>query len=483
MHHGPKLLAAASYCSTPRSSRAGNALLQRELQRASSPLRVLRIVGENLHLLDARNVSLALEKLAAQPERHDSGRMHLPLRRRAAADVELEEVPSWASGQSEVSETFPKLLDCVADVVTLLESKELAKLCSSLSRLRVKEESLWSSVMAEVAQRLSREEFSELDISESFRAMAVAKAALSQSLPYEMADRMQVANWMSPHSSAVVTHAMVTAKHVPSADFLLAVHARCISSEATEDTLKLLASASTAWPEDGEKRHALVVALTEEVLRREPVPSTCRAVLWAVARSHTVLDAVDVDVRRLIHEASQGLPQAPSAELAALASAAATAAAAGRVGIDVAQQVVQVAVEEALPKDLGPQHLVAFLSACANTDCGPRSTTPPTADGVTQRLGQRLAKVVTALSEAQLVRATKAQLKITEAESLGQECHGATLCSQAAPTFGVSQLCLAHRVRSGGVATPEALRQIGAHPCSESRSLASPSSSTPSACG
>ncbi|CAK9076192.1 unnamed protein product [Durusdinium trenchii] len=425
MHHGPKLLAAASYCSTPRSSRAGNALLQRELQRASSPLRVLRIVGENLHLLDARNVSLALEKLAAQPERHDSGRMHLPLRRRAAADVELEEVPSWASGQSEVSETFPKLLDCVADVVTLLESKELAKLCSSLSRLRVKEESLWSSVMAEVAQRLSREEFSELDISESFRAMAVAKAALSQSLPYEMADRMQVANWMSPHSSAVVTHAMVTAKHVPSADFLLAVHARCISSEATEDTLKLLASASTAWPEDGEKRHALVVALTEEVLRREPVPSTCRAVLWAVARSHTVLDAVDVDVRRLIHEASQGLPQAPSAELAALASAAATAAAAGRVGIDVAQQVVQVAVEEALPKDLGPQHLVAFLSACANTDCGPRSTTPPTADGVTQRLGQRLAKVVTALSEAQLVRATKAQLKITE------ECHGATLCSQA----------------------------------------------------
>lgn len=45
------------------------------------------------------------------------------------------------------------------------------------------------------------------------------------------------------------------------------------------------------------------VALTEEVLRREPVPSTCRAVLWAVARSHTVLDAVDVDVRRLIHEA------------------------------------------------------------------------------------------------------------------------------------------------------------------------------------
>eukprot|EP00913_Durusdinium_trenchii_P031195 g29211.t1 len=325
------------------SSRAGNALLQRELQRASSPLRVLRIVGENLHLLDARNVSLALEKLAAQPERHDSGRMHLPLRRRAAADVELEEVPSWASGQSE----------------------ELAKLCSSLSRLRVKEESLWSSVMAEVAQRLSREEFSELDISESFRAMAVAKAALSQSLPYEMADRMQVANWMSPHSSAVVTHAMVTAKHVPSADFLLAVHARCIS-------------------------HALVVALTEEVLRREPVPSTCRAVLWAVARSHTVLDAVDVDVRRLIHEASQGLPQAPSAELAALASAAATAAAAGRVGIDVAQQVVQVAVEEALPKDLGPQHLV-----------------------------------VTALSEAQLVRATKAQLKITE------ECHGATLCSQA----------------------------------------------------
>ncbi|CAK9075442.1 unnamed protein product [Durusdinium trenchii] len=75
------------------------------------------------------------------------------------------------------------------------------------------------------------------------------------------------------------------------------------------------------------------------------------------------------------------------------------------------------AAAEALPKDLGPQHLVAFLSACANTDCGPRSTTPPTADGVTQRLGQRLAKVVTALSEAQLVRATKAQLKITEVRS------------------------------------------------------------------
>lgn len=36
--------------------------------------------------------------------------------------------------------------------------QELAKLCSSLSRLRVKEESLWSSVMAEVAQRSEKEQ-------------------------------------------------------------------------------------------------------------------------------------------------------------------------------------------------------------------------------------------------------------------------------------------------------------------------------------
>eukprot|EP00435_Cladocopium_sp_Y103_P019850 s2830_g4.t2 len=362
-----------------RSARATSPLLQRELQRASTAQQVLAIVGTHFQILDARNVSFAFQKIAA-----------------------LQATSACCD------KNFQKLLGSLECLVPQLDSKELAKLCSSLSTLRVKgdESGPWSSIITEVTLRLHASQLTELDICESLRALARVPD-LRDLRAFEAAESMEVATWMSFHGTVIVMWAMATATYPLSTKLLGRVHSQ-LSSGASDETLKLIAvAAGKGQRMDTGQLMTLVARLVEVAYGdgRAVSPPLLRTLIWASVKASAVGVAVSLEtLKELADQGCEGLPEATAADIVSFAWAVACVEGLRNHSM---VHVLQASSAEALKRrDFDAQHLATLLWALATAGSG-------AAGSSASALAQRLAPHVAKLPEKLLLRTSKAQVKLT----------------------------------------------------------------------